>query len=88
MESISYSVYAENCPGLEQDSLISSGNSCSCIFGQGVIDMSALSWRHIQGDAGRKTGAKAENGNLWKCCPASSPKHGGSVTSLAATLES
>lgn len=54
MERIAYSVYAENCPGLEQDSLISSGNSCSCIFGQGVIDVSALSWRHIQGDAGRR----------------------------------
>lgn len=80
MERIAYSVYPENCPRSEQDSFISSGNSCSCIFGQGGIDMSALSWRFY-------LGAKAKNGNLCKCCPASSPKHGGSMTSLAGTLE-
>lgn len=80
MEKIAYSVCAENCPGSEQDSLISSGNSYSCIFGQGGIDMSALSWRLYPR-------AKAKNGNLCKCCPASSPKHGGFVTSLAGTLE-
>ena len=48
MERTAYSVFAENGPGSKQDSLISSGNSCSCIFRQGGLDdMSALSWRHV-----------------------------------------
>lgn len=38
MERTAYSVSAENCPGSKQDSLINSGNSCSCIFRQGGLD--------------------------------------------------
>lgn len=48
MERTVYSVSAENCPGSKQDSLISSGNSCSRILRQGGLNnMSALSWRHV-----------------------------------------
>lgn len=77
----------KTAPGSEQDSLISFGSSCSCIFGQGGIDVSALSWKHSPRRCREETGAKAKNGNSCKCCLAFSRKHGGSGTCLVGALE-
>lgn len=46
-----------------------------------------LSWRHILRRGREEIGAKTKDGNLCKCCPAFSPKYGGSVTSSTDTLE-
>lgn len=59
MERTAYSVSAENCPRSKQDSLINSGNSCSCIFTQGGLnDVSVLSWRHIPKSCRERARAK------------------------------
>lgn len=87
MERTAYSVSAKNCPRSKQDSFISSGNSCSCIFRQGGLkNVSALSWRHVLKSCREGAGAK-ENGDLCECFPAYKPKHRGSVVGLAGTLE-
>lgn len=86
IERTAYSVYAENCPGSEQDSFITSGSSCSCIFGQRGMDVSTILEAHPEEKQGGD-GAKTKDGKSCECCPAFSRKPGGSVTSLADTLE-